>query len=184
MSLSMCRVQTIPNLYQTPAAAVARRFAVSACSLGTPLSRIANAKNSEPRKLVAKFELHARDRAAVAREFVRVSLAPPFHACALFQSRDSNTLLRRQRDFFLPVGGVRMALQVIQPLERISVESKESRLVQNLSKASVSLKGVVNRDVKVTASGTTQSTSLSASSNSKSFPFSPRRPLRITNTHG
>ncbi|XP_029848922.2 cell division cycle 7-related protein kinase [Ixodes scapularis] len=59
-----------------------------------------------------------------------------------------------------------MALQVIQPLERISVESKESRLVQNLSKASVSLKGVVNRDVKVTVSGTTQSTCLSASSNS------------------
>lgn len=77
-----------------------------------------------------------------------------------------------------------MALQVIQPLERISVESKESGLVQNLSKASVSLKGVVNRDVKVTVSGTTQSTSLSASSNSKSFSFSPRRPLRITNTRG
>uniref|UniRef100_A0A090XBS5 non-specific serine/threonine protein kinase n=1 Tax=Ixodes ricinus TaxID=34613 RepID=A0A090XBS5_IXORI len=59
-----------------------------------------------------------------------------------------------------------MALQVIQPLERISVESKESRLMQNLSKAPVSLQGGLNRDGKGTASSTTQSTTISASSSS------------------
>ncbi|CAN7994338.1 unnamed protein product [Ixodes hexagonus] len=57
-----------------------------------------------------------------------------------------------------------MALQLLQPLDRTPVESRDSRIVQNLSKAVTPLEGI--QGVKVTASNTTPSTSLSTSSNS------------------
>lgn len=60
-----------------------------------------------------------------------------------------------------------MAVQLLQPFERMPAGSKDLKLVQNLSKAPVSLKGVhsLNGNGTAGASGTPHSASLSTSSN-------------------